>query len=219
MPDTSLNMGIRLIIGLGNPGKEYAQTRHNVGFMVLDDLARRWGIAFSQQKKWQAEAARHGEIHLLKPQTYMNLSGVSAAACAAFFKIKPEQILVIYDEVALPLGKLRLRPNGSAGGHNGMKSLIQHLGSDQFPRIRLGIGGAEKSSLSGHVLGKFSEAEQDSLNKMLDRAANAVIMATLRDWASAMNSFNVDPKPPAPVKPPQPTDPAANKEATPPSEC
>ncbi len=195
--------GIRLIIGLGNPGKEYAQTRHNVGFMVLDRLAAAQRVGFSHQGKWKAEAARFGDTHLLKPLTYMNLSGESASACRHFYKIAPEEILVIYDDVSLPLGRLRLRPSGSAGGHNGMRSLIQHFATDAFPRIRLGIGGSEKQSLAGYVLGKFSDSEQDSLNKMLDRAQDAVMVALSRGWEGAMNQFNSEPAAPKP-KPPRP---------------
>jgi PTH1 family peptidyl-tRNA hydrolase len=201
-------MSIRLIVGLGNPGREYAETRHNVGFMVLDKLAAKWRCPFSTQGKWKAETARHADLHLIKPMTYMNLSGESVSACRHFYKIDPEQVLIVYDDVSLPLGKLRLRPGGSAGGHNGMKSLIQHLGTDQFPRLRLGIGGTEKSSLSGHVLGKFGPNEQEELNKVLDRAADAVILATLRGWDAAMNQFNSEPAPKKP-KAPRPEAPAA----------
>jgi peptidyl-tRNA hydrolase, PTH1 family len=202
-----LQMPIKLVVGLGNPGPEYAFTRHNVGFMALDRLALDWRAQFSLQGRWKAACARHGDLYLLKPLTYMNLSGESVAACRSFYKIKPEEILVVYDDVALPLGKLRLRPEGSAGGQNGMRSIIQHLGTQSFPRMRIGIGGSEKSSLSGHVLGKFGPDEQDALNKVLDRAVDAVKVAVLRGWDLAMNQFNSDPeqvKKPKPPRPPKP---------------
>lgn len=189
---------IKLIVGLGNPGHEYVRTRHNVGFMVLDMLANQWRFSFNEHTKWKAELAKHQQFYFLKPLTFMNLSGQAIQACAQFYKIKPQEILVIYDDVALPLGKLRLRPSGSAGGHNGIKSMIQHLGTDQFPRIKIGIGGAEKSSLSGHVLGRFSAMEQDSVDKSLARAAEAVKLCALHGWANAMQQFNTEEKPPKP---------------------
>ena len=204
---------IKLIVGLGNPGREYEKTRHNVGFMVLDALARKWRFGFSDHSKWKSQLGQHAKLHFLKPQTFMNLSGQAIQSCAQFYKIQPAEILVIYDDVALPLGKLRLRPSGSAGGHNGIKSTIQPLGSDQFPRIKIGIGGAEQKTLSGHVLGKFSPEEQETLDKSLDRAVEAVTLATLRGWAAAMHFFNTEEKPkdapkpkakPAPSAPPLP---------------
>ncbi len=158
--------------------------------MALDRLAKQWRTDFTTQPKWEALAAKHGRYHLLKPQTFMNESGLAVSVCCQFFKIPPEQVLAVYDEVALPLGKMRLRPGGSAGGHNGMKSLIQHLGTDKFPRLRLGIGGAERQNLTGHVLGRFSAPERETLDKSLDRAVEAVIFATLNGWAAAMNAFN-----------------------------
>jgi PTH1 family peptidyl-tRNA hydrolase len=197
---------IRLIVGLGNPGMKYAATRHNVGFMVLDRLAARWGVSFSKQAKWQALAARHGDWHLLKPQTFMNLSGESIGACCQFYKLAPEQVLVVYDDTALPLGKLRLRPGGSAGGHNGIRSAIAHLGTEKFPRLRVGIGASVSvaAGMTGHVLGRFAPEEQEAVDKSLDRAVEAVILATLRGLEAAMNAYNAEPaKPPAPESPPE----------------
>ncbi len=194
---------IKLIVGLGNPGVEYERTRHNVGFMTLDLLARQGGYPFHEHLKWKAMLAKHGPHYFLKPLTFMNLSGAAIQACAQFYKIKPTEILVVFDDVALPLGKLRLRPGGSAGGHNGIKSMIQHLGTDQFPRIKIGIGGAEKSSLSGHVLGRFGADEISLLDKSLARAAEAVKVCALQGWAAGMLQFNTEPKPPAPPCPPR----------------
>ncbi len=199
-------LSIRLLVGLGNPGRQYEETRHNVGFMLVDRLAAKWGTAFSTQPKWDALVARAGEHFLLKPQTFMNESGRAVAACCLFYKLRPEQVLVIYDDVALPCGRLRLRPGGSAGGHNGMKSLIQHLRTEQFPRMRVGIGGGGKASLTGHVLGRFSPEEWAEVDKSLDRAADAVILATLRGLESAMHILNSeenrkDANPKAPAQP------------------
>lgn len=185
---------IKLIVGLGNPGREYARTRHNVGFMAADLLALQWRMGFNEDKKWKTLVGKHDHWIVLKPQTFMNLSGEAIHACAHFYKIYPSQILLIYDDVSLPLGKLRLRSSGSAGGHNGIKSTIQHLGTDQFPRIKIGIGGGEHAALTGHVLGKFSPEEQETLDKSLDRAVEAVKLATLQGWAATMQRFNTETK-------------------------
>src|SRR6188508_1228850 len=146
---------IRLIAGLGNPGREYENTRHNAGFMILDRLASRLKADWGNERKFEARFARSGRLFLLKPQTYMNLSGRSVAAVCQFYKIQPAEVLVIHDDVALPEGKLRIRLSGSAGGHNGMRSIIACLGTDQFPRIRFGVGAAEGRTMTGHVLGSF----------------------------------------------------------------
>lgn len=199
-------MSIRLLIGLGNPGREYENTRHNAGFMVLDILAAREGLKFKSERKFEGHLAQlPGGVLLLKPQTYMNLSGRSVQAVCRFFKIEPEELLVIYDDVALPEGRLRLRPGGSAGGHNGMKSIIACLGTDQFPRLRFGVGGAPGPvSLVNHVLGKFDRERREELDKSLEKAADAAIFATLHGLAAAMNRFNTEeapkPKPPKPAR-------------------
>ena len=130
----------RLIVGLGNPGEQYRNTRHNVGFMVLDEVARRMGAAFQPEKRWNCHLARSGATWLLKPQTFMNLSGDAVAAVSHFYKLTPQETLVVYDDVDLSLGTLRLRPAGSAGGHNGMRSIIGRLGTDAFPRLKLFTG-------------------------------------------------------------------------------
>ena len=198
-------MSIRLLIGLGNPGREYENTRHNAGFMILDRIAAREKVTFKSERKFEGHLARAGDLYLLKPQTFMNLSGRCAAAVCGFFKITPEEILVIYDDVALPEGRLRLRPGGSAGGHNGMRSLIASLGTNEFPRLRFGVGESAQKSLVGHVLGKFDPAGREELDKSLEKAADAAIIATLRGLAVAMNEFNTEeppkPKPPARKQP------------------
>lgn len=189
----------RLIVGLGNPGKDYAGTRHNVGFEVLDRLVSAAGLEFKRERKWKAELARTADgIYLLKPQTYMNLSGRAAAAAARFFKIAPEEILVIYDDVAHPLGQVRFRMSGGAGGHNGIRSLIQELGSQDFPRLKIGIGGVPGHKMTGHVLGRFREEEREAAENALARAVEAVQVAGSQGVSKAANTFNIREKPAKP---------------------
>lgn len=179
----------RLVVGLGNPGREYADTRHNVGFLLVDRLAARERATWRHERRWQAEVARTGPIHFCKPLTYMNLSGQSVRALADFHKIVPGEVLVIVDDFALPLGKLRLRPGGSAGGHNGLKSIIAHLGTQTFPRLRIGIGGATGDTVD-HVLGRFALAERGPLDQSLERAVDAVEFAQQHGLEAAMNTYN-----------------------------
>ncbi|NMF58909.1 aminoacyl-tRNA hydrolase [Pseudanabaena yagii GIHE-NHR1] len=204
-----------LIVGLGNPGTEYERTRHNIGFMAVDALAKDWSISLGKEKRFygifgegrlSSSLAHNGKIRLLKPTTYMNLSGQAVRACADWFKCSPENILVIYDDMDLPLGKLRLRPSGSAGGHNGMKSIISHLGTQNFPRLRLGIGrGGNKENqaiatkanqnVTNHVLGGFTATENKVLPEVLD-LGNSTVTSILRDGLektmSLYNSRGID---------------------------
>lgn len=181
----------RLIVGLGNPGKDYRDTRHNVGFMILDRLAERERAAFRTEKSWQAEIARTGDTVLCKPLTYMNLSGEATQALARFYKIEPAQTLIVLDDMALPLGKLRLRESGSSGGHNGLQSVIERLGTPAVPRLRVGIGAAAGADHAvGHVLGRFSAEERTPLRESLDRALAAIDKAQADGIAAAMNVFN-----------------------------
>ncbi len=190
-PDAAPARPIRLIAGLGNPGKKYEGTRHNIGFEVVDELARRAGVKFKKQGKWKGEAASAEPLALLKPLTFMNLSGQSVAPMVRFYKWHPEQILVIYDDLAIPLGKLRLRYKGSAGGHNGLKSIIAEMGTEEIPRLRVGIGAAEgEGGLVPHVLGKFSPEEEPAVKDAILRAADAVEHACNKGFASAMNAYN-----------------------------
>ena len=207
MPEDS---AIRLIVGLGNPGREYEHTRHNAGFMILDRFARRLSVEFTNERKFEARFARSGALFLLKPQTFMNLSGRSVAAVCQFYKIEPAEVLVVYDDVALPEGKLRIRLNGSAGGHNGMRSIIACLGTDQFPRIRFGVGAADGRNLTGHVLGAFDPACLEGLDKSLENAVEAASMCALRGLTAAMNHFNKEEKPKSPPRAPRTPDPAAD---------
>jgi PTH1 family peptidyl-tRNA hydrolase len=158
----------------------------------LNQLASGYGAAMANHLKWRAHVAKvpgSGTI-LMKPQTFMNESGQSVGAALRFYKWKPEQILVVYDDVALPYGTLRFRNSGSAGGHNGMKSIISHLGSDQFPRLKLGIGSSKPGGMVGHVLGKFSIEERNELENTLATAAEAVQLALSEGVEAAANSFN-----------------------------
>lgn len=188
---------IRLIVGLGNPGREYEATRHNVGFMVLDRLARQAACNFETQPRWECAAAKWSErgLLLVKPLTFMNLSGRAVGKILRFHKWQPEQALIVYDDVALPLGRIRLREKGSHGGHNGIRSLIEHFGGDVFPRIKLGIGAADRGEMVGHVLGKFREEEQETLQNMLAMAVNAVQDCLSRGVAAAANLYNTTGKP------------------------
>lgn len=191
----------RLLVGLGNPGREYRDTRHNVGFMILDHLAASAGANFRTEKKWQAEVAQiEGGTWLCKPQTFMNLSGQSAGALCQFHKIEPAQVLVILDDMALPLGQLRFRSGGSAGGHNGLQSVIDHLGTRDIPRLRVGIGAARPGEATGHVLGRFALEERTLLEQSLARATEAIVCAQTRGFAAAMNQYNQQPTSPADSK-------------------
>lgn len=209
------DVSIRLIVGLGNPGRQYENTRHNAGFMILDRLAGRLKADWGSERKFEARFARSGRLFLLKPQTYMNLSGRSVSAVCQFYKIQPAEVLVVYDDVALPEGRLRLRQSGSAGGHNGMKSLIAHLGTDQFPRVRFGVGAADGRNMADYVTSALDAASLQNLDKSLENAVEAVSMCALRGLPAAMNHFNKEDKPkvkpgapgpsaPAPGEPPPP---------------
>ena len=188
---------MKLICGLGNPGREYARHRHNVGFRVLELLAQN-ARAGSWQSKFDGQMSQGtlgGEkVVLLMPQTFMNLSGRSLGACARFFKVAPEDALVIHDELDLPFGRIQLKSGGGAGGHNGLRSILQTLGGSDFPRLRIGIDKPEgpnaKERVTGHVLGNFSGDEERELGQVLDASAEAAI-----DWVSmglleAMNRHN-----------------------------
>lgn len=159
--------------------------------MILDQLAARNGFAFQAHRKWKAQVASHAGIQYCKPMSYMNLSGGPVASLSGFYKIPPAEILAVFDDVALPLGKLRLRTGGSAGGHNGMASLITNLGTDKIPRLRLGIGAAEgEKPLTDHVLGRFSREEGALLGESIGRAVEAIGMACEAGMQAAMNHFN-----------------------------
>ena len=184
-----------LIVGLGNPGAEYEGTRHNCGFMVVDELARRIGctVRSSQAQALTARATIAGQPTLLvKPQTFMNLSGAAVRALRDKYELaNAASILVISDELALPFGKLRLRPSGSAGGHNGLKSIIAKLGTDQFPRLRLGIAPDHPlANTVDYVLAEFPRGKRAALAEMIAQAADAVEALLTTDIATAMSQYN-----------------------------
>lgn len=184
---------IRLIAGLGNPGREYQRTRHNVGYMVLDRLAADANLPWEFAAKWNAGWAK-GDVIMVKPATFMNRSGEAVAAIANFYKIAAAEVLIVLDDLALPLGRLRLRTQGSSGGHNGLESVIEHFGTEAVPRLRVGIGAAPSHGAVDYVLGRFFEEEQPVLDATIKRAAAAVKCAVDKGLFAAMNVFNQPPE-------------------------
>lgn len=184
-----------LVVGLGNPGDKYENTRHNAGFMAIDQLADRGDFPVQRLKfhalTHQATISGQGVL-VMKPTTYMNLSGDAVAEAAAFYKVDPEHILVLCDDVSLPLGKLRIRTSGSAGGHNGLKSIIQRLGTDKFPRVKIGVGGKPHPDydMADWVLGKFVGPDKTAIDEATLRAAQAVECYLKDGPQKAMNQFN-----------------------------
>lgn len=181
---------IRLVAGLGNPGTEHAATRHNIGFMVADQLAAQFGSAWERSAKWEALLTKCGAALLIKPMSFMNRSGYPLFAVAQFYKIAPEEILVVLDDFALPLGRLRLRARGGSGGHNGMESVIMQFGTEEIPRLRIGIGEAPREGAVDYVLSRFSDDEKPLVRSAIDRAVKAVKCAIDNGLVSAMNTFN-----------------------------
>ena len=191
-PGQNSSAQIRLVAGLGNPGPEYAATRHNIGFMVLDRLAALVGSSWEKSPKWEALSAKWGDVFLVKPLSFMNRSGYPLFALAQFYKIAAEEILVVLDDFALPLGRLRLRLGGGTGGHNGLDSIIMQFGTDQISRLRVGIGQAPREGSVDYVLGRFFEEEKPIVRSTIARAVEAVKCAIDNGLLSAMNTFNPD---------------------------
>ena len=183
-----------LLVCLGNPGKEYANTRHNIGFLAADALEKRTGVKFNKLKyrALTGEVTLGGQrVLVVKPQTYMNLSGEAVKLAGGFYKIPPERILVLYDDVSLPLGKLRIRASGSDGGHNGIKNIIAHLGTDAFPRIKVGVGAPQREDgLVDWVIGSFTASERKVVDEAIDKALDAAECVIEKGVSEAQNRFN-----------------------------
>ena len=183
-----------LVVGLGNPGSQYEATRHNVGFRAVDALAKEAGVKIDRAKfqALTAQATVGGVRVLMKPQTYMNLSGVAVKQAADFYKVPPERVLVLFDDIDLDVGRLRIRRNGSAGGHNGIKSIISSLGSQEFPRIKIGVGAKPHPDydLADWVLSRFTLAEQKLLDPAIEHAAEAVPVIFTQGIERASSQFN-----------------------------
>ena len=186
---------MHIIVGLGHPTRQYEGTRHNVGFETIDKIAREYGISVDT-KKHKALIGRgmigFEKVILAKPQTYMNLSGESVRELMDFYKVEPEQIIIIYDDVSLAVGQLRIRERGSAGGHNGIKSIIAHMGTQAFPRIRVGVGEKPKEwDLADYVLGRYGSEDRKIMDEAQKTAAQAVKLMVEGDVSGAMTRFNV----------------------------
>ena len=197
MDETQPRTPTRIIVGLGNPGPRYRDTRHNVGFGCVDLLAERWGIAVNDRRRTTVlgQGYRAGApVVLAKPRTFMNLSGESVAYLLARFGGRPADLVVVYDEMALPLGRIRLRARGSDAGHNGMKDIIRNVRTIDFPRLRIGIGGPGMSGSVEHVLGRFSDEEKPAVDAAIARAADAVECLVSEGINIAMNRYNTDPQ-------------------------
>ena len=186
---------MKLIVGLGNPGPEYERTRHNVGWMALDAFARKFRIDVTRHEKNAYTGAGRvagGSVMLAKPLTYMNLSGDSVRLLVNAYLDSTDDLIVVYDDIDLPLGKLRIRPNGSAGTHNGMRSSVQALASERFPRLRIGIGAAAGQPLRDYVLDEFAPEEQTAVTRAIERSIDALVLFARGDLRRAMNEFNRD---------------------------
>ena len=188
-----MKLGVKLIVGLGNPGTQYKGTRHNIGFAIIDEIARRAAVGFESAPsealiaKWRRP---DGGVLLAKPLTFMNLSGQAVGELARYFKVEVPDLLIVVDEAQLPLGRLRARARGSAGGHNGLKSVIAHLG-EEFSRLRVGVGrGEQQRDLADHVLSRFEKAETAEVERMTTRAADAAEMFITSGIEAVMNAFN-----------------------------
>lgn len=184
---------IKLIVGLGNPGARYARSRHNVGFLIVERFARTHAFDFAR-KRFNAEIAEgtigDSRVMIAKPQTFMNLSGEAVGKLFAFYKIAPHDLIVVYDDLDLPLGKMRMRPQGSAGGHHGMESIIARIGTSNFPRLRVGIGRPNPDADVDHVLSNFDADEHDVMDETFVRAVEAIDTWLVDGITKAMNKFN-----------------------------
>lgn len=185
---------MKLIVGLGNPGQKYYHTRHNIGFQIMDELSSKYEISFSHHdsvSEWGRGRIEGKDVIFLKPQTYMNLSGKAVLHFISYYRLSRDDLLVIYDDMDLPLGRLRIRLKGSSGGHRGMESIIQHLGSSQFSRLRIGIGKPDISPQGGeYVLRDFSKTDKVIVSQAIERSVECVKVIMAEGIISAMNRFN-----------------------------
>jgi PTH1 family peptidyl-tRNA hydrolase len=191
---------MKLIVGLGNPGPEYERTRHNVGWMVVDAFAKKFRIDVTRHEKNALTGTGRvagGSVMVAKPLTYMNLSGDAVKLLANAYLESNDDLIVVYDDIDLPLGRLRIRPNGSAGTHNGMRSIVQTLGTEAIPRLRVGIGAADGGRLRDYVLDAFAADEQAIVDRAIERSVDALLLFARGDLRRAMNEFNRDEEPPA----------------------
>jgi PTH1 family peptidyl-tRNA hydrolase len=189
---------MKLIVGLGNPGGEYERTRHNVGWRVVEAFARKFRIEVSRHEKNALTGTGRvagGSVLVAKPLTYMNLSGDAVRLLVNAYLETPADMIVVYDDIDLPLGKLRIRPNGSAGTHNGMRSIIGEIATENFPRLRVGIGASEQGRLRDYVLDEFSPEEEPIVARAVERAVDALVLFVRGDLKRAMNQFNRDEEP------------------------
>lgn len=184
---------MKIVVGLGNPGKEYENTKHNVGFLTIDILAEKLNVKVNKIKfKALIGETRiaNEKVILVKPQTYMNLSGQTVSEIANFYKIDAQDLIVIYDDIDIPIGTLRIRKNGSAGTHNGMRSIIGEYANDNFPRIRIGIGGERKGDLANYVISGFKKDDIKTVENTIENAAEAVVCIIEHDISTAMQNYN-----------------------------
>jgi peptidyl-tRNA hydrolase, PTH1 family len=191
---------MKLIVGLGNPGVEYERTRHNAGWRVVEAFARKFRIDIARHEKNALTGSGRvagGAVVVAKPLTYMNLSGEAVRLLVNGYSLTPSDLVVVYDDIDLPTGKLRIRPNGSAGTHNGMRSIIEELGTENFPRVRVGVGAPEKGRLRDYVLDAFDAEEEPLIERAVERAVDALVLIVRGDLKRAMNEFNREPAPPA----------------------
>ena len=191
---------MKLIVGLGNPGAEYERTRHNVGWRVVEAFARKFRMEIAKHEKNALTGMGRvagGSVMVAKPLTYMNLSGDAVRLLINAYLESPAEMIVVYDDIDLPLGRLRIRPNGSAGTHNGMRSIISEIGTENFPRLRIGIGASEQGRLRDFVLDAFSAEEEPIVERAVERSVDALVLFARGDLKRAMNQFNRDEEPPA----------------------
>jgi peptidyl-tRNA hydrolase, PTH1 family len=184
------SLRIRCVAGLGNPGPEYTGTRHNIGFMVIDQLAAQLGLAWEKSTRWDALTSKKVDLVLAKPVSFMNRSGYPLVAIAQFYKIAPSEMLVVLDDLALPLGRIRIRAGGGTGGHNGLDSVRMQFGTEEIPRLRIGIGAAPTAGSVDYVLGRFFEEERALVNSAIERSVQAIKCAVDNGVVAAMNTFN-----------------------------